>query len=183
MTLNATINKAMLTFLVPPPVDRPFQSWRALVYTKIKPEKVFHGTRTYISSLSPDEDIMKRELCDPDHTPAFFIQLTDKDQYVYIEGDVHEILSTEVHLADKSTDKYVSRTTLYKEEDENSEPIPKLILPGAGNKAPVPSVPITDDVDVFVVDISFKTHPLKKEDNAELIAQAKAVAWSHGVSF
>jgi hypothetical protein len=171
--LNAMINKAMLTFLVPPPMDRPFQSWRALIYTKQKPEKVFHSNRCLPSELTPDIEIMKRELCDPDHVPAFLVQLTEKDQFVYVEGDVCEVLSTEVHIADETTDKYLGKVP------KSAPNLPKLILPGAGNYAPPSSTPITqDNGDVFVVDITFKTHGVKDKT---LVDHVKEVAWTHGV--
>jgi hypothetical protein len=172
---DVAINKAVLTFLVPPPIDRPFQSWRALVYTREKPGKLFYENRCVPTELNPDAAIMKRELCDPDHVPAFVVQVTEKEQFVYVEGDVCEILSTEVHIADETTDKYLGKVA------KNAPNIPKLILPGAGNHAPTPSIPITkEDGDVYVVDITFKTHEVKDQD---LVDKVKDIAWSHGVSF
>jgi hypothetical protein len=178
--LNASINKAHLCFIVPPPSERPHSSWRAIIYTKSAPDKVFHKNRTYPSEIEPDPEIMKRELCDPDHIPAFVVQLTDKDQFVYIEGDVCEVLGVEVHAADSTKDPYLKgkgKTTT------PSRPS-ALIMPGqskpSGGSLVANAGMATgneDMTDVWIVDITFKTFEIK---NQAIVDKVKEVAWNHG---
>lgn len=177
--LNATIDKAHLCFIIPPPSERPHSSWRAIIYTKNTPEKVFHKNRTYPTEIEPDPEIMKRELCDPDHIPAFVVQLTDKDQFVYIEGDVCEVLGVEIHAADGINDPYLKG----RGQQNIAPPSSALIIPGQ-NK---PSGGIVanagmatgneDMTDIWVIDITFKTHEVK---NQTIVDKVKEVAWSHG---
>lgn len=186
MNSNSTLNNVVLCFIVPPPADRPHSSWRAIVYTRNPPEKTFHGTRTLPTQIEPDLDIMKQELCDPDHIPAHIIQLTEKDQFVYIEGDVCEMLSVEISLADGYKDPYLKRCQSVKKK--KSKPKSALILPGIPQSAPsgplitpgmaqVSNVPISLE-GLNIVDITFKTHAVKDQ---ELVDHVKDVAWSHGL--
>jgi len=176
--LNAMINKAHLCFIVPPSMERPHSSWRAIVYTKNPPEKVFHSNRTYPSELEPDLEIMKRELCDPDHVVAFVVQLTDKDQFVYIEDDVCEVLGVEVHLADGTNDPYL------KKKGRSATKTSAIIIPGqtkpSGGKLVTNAGMATgneDLSDVHIVDITFKTHAVT---NQGIIDKVKEIAWNSG---
>lgn len=176
------MSKVSLSFIIPPPDDQPHRSWRAIVYTKEEPEKLFVGKKTYPSFINPDPTIMKQELCNPDHIPAFIVQLTTEEQYIYIEGDVCEILSTEIHLADGVNDPYLQKTPT------PPKPQPSLILPGqpSGGKQsnPLilgqPQIGITADIkDAFIVDLTFKTHPIK---DPTIVNKVKSVAWNHGLT-
>jgi hypothetical protein len=71
-----------MCFIVPPPADRLHSSWRAIVYVKSQPEKTFHGTRNLPTELEPDLEIMKQELCDPDHIPAHVVQISEKEVWL-----------------------------------------------------------------------------------------------------
>lgn len=182
------MSKVSLAFIIPPPDDQFHRSWRAIVYTKEPPEKLFVGRRTYPSFITPDPEIMKRELCDPDHIPAFVVQLTTEEQYVYIEGDVCEILSTEVHFADSVNDPYLRKTPTPKPK----QAAPSLILPGqalpgqpSGSQPTLvtnvnqPAGSSADLEDAYVVDITFKNHEVK---DPSIVNKVKTVAWNHGLS-
>ena len=193
MDLNATLNNVVMCFIIPPPQERPHSSWRAIVYTKEPPEKVFHGTRNLPSKINPFQDLMKQELCDPDHIPAHIVQLTEKDQFVYIEGDVCEIIGTEIHMADGHNDPYLRKC----------QPPPKpsgqsssgLIMPGqqvqaasaltrqtiittSQQAAAMGASGPVDLTDVYIVDLNFKTHEVS---DPELRDHVKEVAWNHGL--
>lgn len=197
--LNAEINKVTMCFIVPPPEERPHSSWRAIVYVKEAPDKVFHGTRNLPSALEPDLEIMKQELCDPDHIPAHIVQLTEKDQFIYIEGDVCEIIGTEVHMADGHNDPYLRKNTHVK---PSVQPKSSLIIPGQQSQAASalqrPNLVTstkqaaamgaggpTDLTDRWIVDLNFKTKPINDPDsksfNPELAQRVKEVAWNHGL--
>ena len=189
--LNAALNKVILCFIIPPPSNRLHSSWRAVVYTKQQPEKIFHGTRNYPSEIFPDLEIMKQEICDPDHIPAHIVQLTEKDQFVYIEGDVCEILGTEIHMADGHRDPYLRKGSTSKPVKPQST----LILPGqqqsAASALTRPTLITTsrqaasmgaggpmDLKDTWIVDLTFKIHPVS---DPELRDKVKSVAWNHGL--
>jgi len=176
--LNASINKAHLCFIIPPTMERPHSSWRAIIYTKNAPDKVFHANRTYPTEIEPDPEIMKRELCDPDHIPAFVVQLTDKDQFVYIEGDVCEVLGVEVHAADSTNDPYLKNRATTPSQTS------VLILPGQSKPSGgslVANAGMTtgheDMTDVWIVDITFKEFEVK---NQATVDKVKEIAWGHG---
>ena len=195
MELKASINNVVLCFIIPPPEDRPHSSWRAICYTKTQPEKVFHGVRNLPTKIEPDYAIMKQELCDPDHIPAHVVQLTEQDQYVYIEGDVCEIIGTEIHMADGHNDPYL-RQGSGATSKPSVKPKSSLILPGQQNQAGAaltrPNLITTSNMaasmgaggpvdlkDTWIVDINFKTYPIQ---DAELRDKIKMVAWNHGLT-
>jgi hypothetical protein len=193
MNLNSVMDNVVLCFIVPPSAERPHSSWRAIVYTREQPEKVFHGTKTLPSKITADTEIMKQEICDPDHIPAHIVQITEKDQYVYIEGDVCEMLSVEVALADGNKDPYLKRCQSAKKAKPKSQS--SLILPGqavpqpsgqagsliiGGVSTPPPSRPTGSLEDLYVVDITFKTHEI--HDQA-IVDHVKSVAWNYGLKY
>lgn len=186
-----------MCFIIPPPIDRPHSSWRAIVYVKEAPEKVFHGTRNLPTELIPDLEIMKQELCDPDHIPAHVVQLNEKQQFVYIEGDVCEIIGTEIHIADGHSDPYLRKSQPIKPKNQ-----PSLILPGQQNQAAsaltrpnlittsnqaaaLGASGPTDLKDRWIVDLTFKTKPINDPDssnyNPKLVQEVKTIAWNHGL--
>lgn len=190
------MNNVVLCFIVPPPLERPHSSWRAIVYTKNPPEKVYHGTRTYPTRIEPEQEVMKQEICDPDHIPAHIVQLTPNEQYVYIEGDVCEVLAVEVTLADGCQDPYLKRCTTEKKNTQNSHQqssgliLPGQIQPSGSTLAPqitiankhaslsgLASPPANLD-DLYIVDITFKTHEVKDPD---IVKRVKETAWTHGI--
>ena len=173
MQLDTPINQAIRCFIVPPPEERPHSSWRAIIYTREKPEKVFHGTRTLPSKIVPDPEIMKEELCDPEHIPAFVIQVTDKLSYVYIEGDVCEVIGTEIQMADGHNDPYLRGKT----EALPKKKVSSLILPGACQ--PSGAKPELDLTDAYIVDLTFKTHSVTDPD---IIKHVKQIAWNKGIA-
>lgn len=184
------LNNVVLCFIVPPPEDRPHSSWRAVVYTKEIPEKIFYKNRTLPTKIVPHAEIMKQEICDPDHIPAHIVQLSDQAQYVYLEGDVCEIIGVEINFADGVEDPYLKRC-----QQVNLPPVqPKssLIVPGQVQPSGAPLIvgihqPMTipqmqnpnDLKDVYVLDITFKTHGVKDQDTVDLV---KSVAWNHGLT-
>jgi hypothetical protein len=182
-----------MCFIVPPPADRLHSSWRAIVYVKSQPEKTFHGTRNLPTELEPDLEIMKQELCDPDHIPAHVVQISEKEQFVYIEGDVCEVIGTEIHMADGHNDPYLRKG---KASKPSVAPKPSLIIPGQQNQAAAgltrPTLVTTsqqaaamgaggpmDLADRWIVDLTFKTHPVS---DPELANKVKMVAWNHGLN-
>jgi hypothetical protein len=135
---------------------------------------------------------MRQELCDPDHIPAHIIQLNDKEQFVYIEGDVCEILGTEISMADGHKDPYLRVSTPSK---PSVQPKSALILPGQQHQAASALTRKTlittsaqaasmgaggplDLKDKWIVDVTFRTHPV---DDTELSDKVKAVAWNYGL--
>ena len=188
------MSKVVMCFIIPPPADRLHSSWRAIVYVKQQPEKVFHGTRNLPSMLEPDLEIMKQELCDPDHIPAHIVQLNEEEQFVYIEGDVCEIIGTEIHMADGHNDPYLRKGTVSKPSVAPSKP--SLIIPGqqiqAASALSRPTLITTskqaasmgaggpmDLADRWIVDLNFKTNPVSDKEVADKV---KMVAWNHGLN-
>lgn len=91
-------NNVCLTYLVPPREDRPFQSPRALIFSQRDP--IRDDDTGLPGKIQPFEEVMQRELCDPDHLPGFVIQLNQKKQYVYCEGSIFEIIDCRISEVD-----------------------------------------------------------------------------------
>jgi hypothetical protein len=191
------MNKVTLCFIVPPPSNRLHSSWRAIVYAKEQPEKQFVGTRTLPSEIAPNAEIMKQELCDPDHIPAHIVQLTQEEQYVYVEGDVCEVIGTEIHMADGHNDPYLkgnqaatitapkkSTLTLPGQPGQPSVPpggqlsIGQLVTTSAQAASLGAGGPINLE-NTWIVDLTFKTNPVTDQS---VIDKVKAVAWGHGLN-
>ena len=193
MDLNATLNNVVMCFIIPPPQERPHSSWRAICYTKEPPEKVFHGTRNLPTKINPAQELMKQELCDPDHIPAHIVQLTEKDQFVYIEGEVCEVIGTEIHMADGHEDPYLRKCAA--PAKPSGAPSSGLVLPGQQSQAASALTRKTiittsqqaasmgaggpvDMSDMYIVDLTFKTHEVS---DPAIRDHVKQVAWNHGL--
>lgn len=188
------INNVVMSFIIPPPMDRLHSSWRAIVYTKEQPSKIFHGTRNLPCKINPDRDIMKQELCDPDHIVAHIIQISEQEQYVYIESDVCEIIGTEIHMADGHDDPYLRKGS--PASKPSAQPKSSIIIPGQQNQAAAalqrPNLVTTSQQaaslgasgplsleDAWIVDLTFKTSPVS---DPEVVDKVKMVAWNHGLT-
>ena len=188
------MNKVTLCFIIPPPKNRPHSSWRGIVYTKEQPEKVFSGTRTLSSAIVPDNEIMKQELCDPDHIPAHVVQISADEQYIYLEGDVCEVIGTEIHMADGHEDPYLKGKQAPVAAPKKSSLIlpgqPSVPLPGAAlsvgqiitTSAQAASLGAGGPINLentWIVDLTFKVNPITDKDT---IDKVKTVAWNHGLN-
>ncbi len=125
-------------------------------------------------------EIMKQEMCNPSHIPAHIIQVTEKEQFVYIEGDVCEVTGVEIHMADGCNDPFLKK-------EKKTKPKSSVILPGSVSQvvplittkqqAAVNTSPISFE-DVHIVDITFRTNEVK---NQQLVDKVKKIAWNHGI--
>lgn len=91
-------NNIVLAYLVPPREDRPFQSPRALIFTKRDPNR--DDETGLPGKLEPFDEVMRRELCNPDHLPGFVVQLNQAQQYIYCEGSVFEAIDSRIQEVD-----------------------------------------------------------------------------------
>lgn len=87
-------NNVILAYLVPPREDMPFQSPRVLIFTEQEP--IRDGPTGLPSKIKAFDEVMRRELCDPDHLPGFLVQLTQSKQFIYCEGSVFEAINCKI---------------------------------------------------------------------------------------
>lgn len=88
----------ILAYLVPPREDRPFQSPRALVFSQRDP--IRDDETGLPGKIEPFDEVMRRELCNPDHLPGFVVQLNQAQQYIYCEGSVFEAIDCKIDQVD-----------------------------------------------------------------------------------
>jgi hypothetical protein len=122
-------NNAILAYLVPPREDMPFQSPRILIFTRHHVEINHQEGYALPGYITEDKEIMRRELCDPEHLPCILVQLDEDNQFMYFIMDdtppeAHKILNARVdEVEDKASVPGYNAA---------SPPSP-IILPGAAN--------------------------------------------------
>lgn len=96
-------NNACLAYLVPGREDMPHQSPRILVFSRSNPGLEVQPGVTVPGKILHDPDVMRRELCNPDHLPCMFVQIDQLNQYMYLAADengnslaCHKVINTRI---------------------------------------------------------------------------------------
>jgi hypothetical protein len=139
----------ILAYLVPPREDMPFQSPRVLIFTEKEP--IRDGPSGLPSKIEPFDEVMRRELCNPDHLPGFLVQLTQTKQYVYCEGSVFKAINCKID-------------TVNDVDTGNS-----LLLPGQAANATY------SNKTIYRIEIDWC---MTEEDDPTVVDRVRKVAWT-----